>query len=136
MVPSSPGTQKFRISNSRCREGLTRMGGRQRLTERLLPNYVACNMGALLEREFPGKLPARPKPTEGARNQHGVNHAINDFLDGHAPGLSLPDAIAEVGQTVREERRCAGYLEDSPKGLAVCHHQRVRVRGDIRNNDT
>src|SRR5437899_11425409 len=132
MVPSSPGTQKFRISNSRCREGLARMGGRQRLRERLLPNAAACNAGALLKREFSGKLPVRPEPTEGARRQRRVNRAINDFLDGHAPWLSLPDAVAEVGQTVREKRRCAGNLEDSPKGLAVCHHQRVRVRGDVR----
>src|SRR5580765_6313209 len=115
MAPSSPGSQKFRISNSRCREGLARMGGRQRLRERLLPNAAACNATALLETEFHGKLAARPKPAKGARSQRRVNRAINYFLDDDAPGLALPDAVAEVRQAIGEEPREAGVAKDDGK---------------------
>src|SRR6266481_1631704 len=80
-------------------------------------------------------LPARPEPAKGARGQQGVNESIDDFFDDITPGLAFPDSIAQVSQAVGEERRSAGDTEDSPKGLAVCHNQRVRVRGDISNND-
>ena len=57
-MPSSPGTQEPRFSISRCREGRARMGGRQRLKERLLPNAVARNNGPPCPKESLMRLPS------------------------------------------------------------------------------
>src|SRR5258707_11102120 len=82
-----------------------------------------------------GMLPARPEPAKGAGSQQGVNESIDDFFDDITPWLAFPDSIAQVSQAIGEERRSAGDTEDSPKGLAVCHNQRVRVRRDVGDED-
>ncbi len=53
----------------------------------------------------------RPEPAEGAGGQQAVDESIEDFLQGHAPRLALPDAVAQMSQAVGEERRSARYAE-------------------------
>src|SRR5713226_9882399 len=60
----------------------------------------------------------RPKPAKGACGQQAVDEAVDDFLQGHAPRLALPDAVAQMSQAVGEERRSARYAEDGEIGGA------------------
>lgn len=80
---------------------------------------------------LPGGVLAGPKPAKGARGQHAIDESIDDFLDGHAPGLTLPDAVAQVSQTVGQECRGAGDAKDGQIVRAV----RNRASGEIRDEE-
>src|SRR5713101_3563357 len=60
----------------------------------------------------PARVLTRPKPAKGARGQQAVDESIDDFLDSDTPRLTLPDAVAQVSQTVGEERRGASDAKD------------------------
>jgi len=56
---------------------------------------------------------ARPQPAEGAGGQQAINESVDHFLDREAPGLPLPDAVAQVPKSIGEESGCARDSEDS-----------------------
>src|SRR6267378_7037088 len=41
-----------------------------------------------------------PEPAEGAGSQHAIDESIENFFEGHAPGLTLPDAVDHGSQAV------------------------------------
>src|SRR5437870_7658539 len=63
-------------------------------------------------RHLLARVLARPKPAKCASGQQAVDQSIDDFLDGHAPRLTLPDAVAQVSQTVGEKRGGASDAKD------------------------
>src|SRR6266849_8200848 len=79
----------------------------------------------------PARALAGPKPAKGARGQQAVDESIDDFLDGRAPRLTLPDAVAEVSQTVAQERRRAGDAKDDQ----IVRAGRNRVSGEIGDEE-
>ena len=79
----------------------------------------------------PARVLAGPKPAKGARGQQAVDESIHDFLDGRAPRLTLPDAVAEVSQTVAQERRRAGDAKDDQ----IVRAGRNRVSGEIGDEE-
>src|SRR5712664_2470356 len=74
----------------------------------------------------------RPEPAEGGSGQQGVDEAVDDFLQGHAPRLALPDAVAEMSEAMGEERGSACYAGDGETGGAG----RDGASGEIRDEDT
>lgn len=43
-------------------------------------------------------MSAGPEPTKCACGQQSVDEAVENFLEGRAPGLALPDRVAEAAQ--------------------------------------
>src|SRR5713226_3467664 len=74
-----------------------------------------------------GTALAGPKPAKGSGGQQAVNESIENFLEGRAPRLALPDGVAQVAQTVGQERRRASYTKN---GQVLCAG-RNRASGEI-----
>src|SRR5437879_11333401 len=91
--------------------------------------WVGLGCGWMATR--PARVLAGPKPAKGARGQQAVNESIDDFLDGRAPRLTLPDAVAQVPQAVAEERRGAG----DPKNGWIRRAGPNRVSGEIGDEE-
>src|SRR6266849_8262808 len=84
----------------------------------LLPNEYASLRGFFTPLCHVPEVLTRPEPAKGARGQQAVDEAVDDFLQGHAPRLAPPDAVAQMSQAVGEERRSARYAEDGEIGCA------------------
>src|SRR5712692_3771763 len=98
----------------------------------LLPNEYASLRGFFTPLCHVPEVLTRPEPAKGARGQQAVDEAVDDFLQGHAPRLALPDAVAQMSQAVGEERRSARYAEDREIGGAG----REGAHGEIGDEET
>src|SRR5580692_10784752 len=75
---------------------------------------------------------AGPEPAEGPSGQQAVDKSVDDFFDRHRPGLTLPNTVADVSQTVGEE---SGGPGDAEYRSIVCA-ERNRVRGEVGDEET
>src|SRR5208337_4578839 len=73
---------------------------------------------------------ARPKPPEGACGQQAIDESIDDFLQGDAPGLAFPNAIAQVSEAVGQKRRSASNTEYHPIVGAGCDGAPRKIRDE------
>ncbi len=78
--------------------------------------HVRVEASSRYSAQIIGTALAGPKPAKGTRGQQAVNESIANFLEGRAPRLTLPDGVAQVSQTVGQERRRAGYAKDAKYG--------------------
>src|SRR6266849_811735 len=73
-----------------------------------------------------------PEPAEGGGGQQGVDESVDDFFQGRAPRLALPDAVAEMSEAMGEERRSACYAGDGE----IVGAGRDGATGEIGDEDT
>src|SRR3989449_3296321 len=74
--------------------------------------HVRIEASSRYSGQIVGTALAGPKPAKGAGGQQAVNESIANFLEGRAPRLTLPDGVAQVSQTVGQERRPARHAKD------------------------
>src|ERR1700722_1096910 len=117
------------LGQFRCPTGLIAVLLRDKQAEGLLTDLCGMSWGVAQAERC--RL-AGPEPAKGSCRQQAVYEAIHGFLCGHAPGLPLPDSVADLPKPVGHESGSSRHAKYSK----IVRARRNRVSCEVANKES